>query len=275
MRRARRSRVGRDRHDGINVEYRRRQADLAAARLIPQLQGNVLCAQGGIRESGDFHVNNNFALVDVERSLRERKGMQFALGIGHLADLEPRGCFGAQVGRDQVVRRFFARVDVKAFADFQDHRNLKRSASSHRIERGKCAGSYNVAAGRNLRRCSHCAGDTHEKPRQKRDAESQTVTCSPNCWEITRLITPCRSSPVFSSTNELRASDQPSLKLVESAEIQISRTGVLGETTNLASSGSSKITSSLPLSPSTSKPCASPSVSKRRFNSSKAPSAFR
>ncbi len=42
-------------------------------------------------------------------------------------------------------------------------------------------------------------------------------------------------------------SDQLSLKLVERAEIQISRTGVFGETTNLASSGSSKMTSSLPL----------------------------
>ncbi len=56
----------------------------------------------------------------------------------------------------------------------------------------------------------------------------------------------------------MRVSDQPSLKLVERAEIQISRMGVLGEMTNLAGSGSSKMTSSLPLSPSTSKPCSSP-----------------
>src|SRR5438552_13671609 len=75
---------------------------------------------------------------------------------------------------------------------------------------------------------------------------------------MTRLISASRSSPVFSSTKAFRDSLQPSLKLVESAEIQISRTGVLGEITNLASSGSSKRTSSFPASPSTSKPCSSP-----------------
>src|SRR5271169_1201620 len=41
---ARRCRGGRDRHDGINIERRGRQTDFAAARLIAQLQGNVLCA---------------------------------------------------------------------------------------------------------------------------------------------------------------------------------------------------------------------------------------
>jgi len=51
------------------------------------------------------------------------------------------------------------------------------------------------------------------------------------------------SSPVFSCTKALRIRSSQALKLVESAETQISRTGVLGEITNLASSGSSKITS--------------------------------
>src|ERR1700719_4406654 len=106
-------------------------------------------------------------------------------------------------------------------------------------------------------------------------AELHRLSCWPSCWETTRLMTSRRFSPVFSEMKVFLVSDQPSLKLVESAEIQISRIGVLGDTTNLASSGSSKMTSSLPLSPSTSKPCSSPRVSKRRLRSSKAASAFR
>src|SRR5712671_2834897 len=102
-----------------------------------------------------------------------------------------------------------------------------------------------------------------------------SFTGAPSCWETTRLITSRRFSPVFSETKVFLASDQPSLKLVERAEIQISRTGVFGETTNLASSGSSKMTSSLPLSPSTSKPCWSPTVRRRRLMSSNAASALR
>src|SRR5260370_39265800 len=69
--------------------------------------------------------------------------------------------------------------------------------------------------------------------------------------------------------------DQLSLKLVERAEIQISRTGGFGETANLASSGSSKMTSRLPLSPYTSKPCSSPRARRRRLSSSKAVSTLR
>ena len=61
-------------------------------------------------------------------------------------------------------------------------------------------------------------------------------------------------SPVFSKMNAPAASDQESLKLVESAEIQIWRTGAFGVMTNFISSGSSNSTSSLPLPPSTSNP---------------------
>src|ERR1700676_5385138 len=199
--------------------------------------------------------------------------MQFTLGIGHLARLESRRGLRAQIGGDEIVRGFLSRVDVKAFAYLQHHRDLKHAAASNRVERSKGTPRQHVAARRDVlgRRCR--PGYTDEDARKKRNAESQTVTCCPSCCEITRPITLYKSSPVFSSTKECRESDQPSLKLVESAEIHISRTGVFGEMTNLASSGSSKITSSLPLSPSTSKPCSSPSASKRRFNSSKAASA--
>src|SRR5258707_4875533 len=119
-----------------------------------------------------------------------------------------------------------------------------------------------------------CEPHAHGYPQIDFLGKIHTVTSLPICCEITRLITSNRFSPVFSSTNELFASDQPSLKLVESAEIQISRTGVFGEITNLLASGSSKITSSFPLSPSTSNPCSSPASSIRRFNSANAASLF-
>ena len=61
-------------------------------------------------------------------------------------------------------------------------------------------------------------------------------------------------SPVFSRTKPPTASDQESLKLVVSAEIQIWRTGVFGLMTNLVSSASSNWISSFPLPPSTSNP---------------------
>ena len=69
-----------------------------------------------------------------------------------------------------------------------------------------------------------------------------------------RLITAERFSPVFSITNASAASDQPNLKLVESAEIQICRAAVLGLMTKRTSSGSSNSNSSFSPSPSTSNP---------------------
>jgi len=75
-------------------------------------------------------------------------------------------------------------------------------------------------------------------------------------------------------TNVPAVSDQPSLKLVASAEIQISRTGVFGEMTNFASSGSSKTISSFPDPPSTSKPWISLSGRSFLLTSSNAASHF-
>src|SRR5580704_4685872 len=268
---------GGDGHGRVHILRHRRQTDFGAASLIAELQGNVLRSERSIGESGDFHTKNDSALINVERRFREGEGVQLASRIGHVADLESLWSLRAEISGNQVVRGFLASVDVEAIANLEDHRNLEGAAASDGIKRGESTGGHQFAAGRNLRGRRGCDRDgrAHQNATQKRETEFQTVTCSPSCCEITRLITECRSSPVFSRTKELRAPDQLSLKLVESAEIQISRTGVLGETTNLASSGSSNRTSSFPLSPSTSKPCSSPKASRRRFNSSKAASAFR
>jgi len=53
-----------------------------------------------------------------------------------------------------------------------------------------------------------------------------------------RLITWAKVSPEFTSAKVFAASDQPSLKLVVSAEIQICRTGAFGLMTKRVSSGS-------------------------------------
>src|SRR5664279_1167285 len=74
-------------------------------------------------------------------------------------------------------------------------------------------------------------------------------------------------SPVFVSTKSFLSPDQSSLKLVDSAEIQICRAGELGEMTNLPG-GSSKLMCSAPALSSASK-SASPSASYRlRFRPS-------
>ena len=62
------------------------------------------------------------------------------------------------------------------------------------------------------------------------------TTSSPNCWLIRRATSGFSFSPVFCSTKSRAVSDQSNLKLVESAEIQICRTGALGEMTNRAPS---------------------------------------
>src|SRR5258708_4648427 len=168
-----------------------------------------------------------------------------------------------------------------AVADLHHHRDFHLLSARHRFKRRKRRGLHDVLGRRNLRRQqvweqqSSCRQQHADRePQIHVRFEFHTVTSLPICCEITRLITSKRFSPVFSSTNELFVSDQPSLKLVESAEIQISRTDVFVEITNLLASGSSKITSSLPLSPSTSKPFTSPASSSRFFNSSNAASHF-
>src|ERR1043166_5017946 len=160
---------------------------------------------------------------------------------------------------------------MKALFDLHDQGNIELFAPRCRIERSIGCRFDHVAWRGNLR---HSNGGGNNDSQEGNNLPDHMFTSSPSCCEITRLSTAKRSSPVFSRTKAFFASDQPSLKLVESAEIQISRTGVFGEITNFAGSGSSHTTSSLPLPPSTSKPCSSPASSSRRFNSSSAVSHF-
>lgn len=61
-------------------------------------------------------------------------------------------------------------------------------------------------------------------------------TLSPICCEINRPTKGFSFSPVLAKTKSFSPSDQSSLKLVVNAEIQICRTGALGDTTNRAPS---------------------------------------
>src|ERR1700720_3859587 len=62
---------------------------------------------------------------------------------------------------------------------------------------------------------------------------ASVTSSSPSCWLINRATSALSLSPVLDNTKSCSASDQSSLKLVASAEIQICRTGALGEITNL------------------------------------------
>src|SRR5579884_1590509 len=66
---------------------------------------------------------------------------------------------------------------------------------------------------------------------------------SPSCWLISRETSGFSPSPVFSRTKSFAGGDQSSLKLVASAEIQIWRTGALGEITNRAGGSSNEMCS--------------------------------
>src|SRR2546421_2137986 len=258
---------------GLESDGHRGQAEFGAAGLVAELERNVLHAERGIGKRGDGQAKNQGALVDVQWRFGKREFLELAFGIGDLAAVETGGKFGLEIGGDEIVFRFFAGIDMEARANLHDHGDFQCPAAGRGIERDVGFGFDDIAAGGDLRQ---------QRGRQDQQADRKDscfdfhkVTWAPSCWEMTRLMTAWRSSPVFSCTNALRGSFHPSLKLLESAEIQISRTGVLGEITNLASTGSSNSTSSFPDSPSTSKPCSSPAVSMRRLRSSNAASAFR
>src|SRR5437660_6535844 len=262
---------------GIERKGGRRQAKFRAAGLVAQFQGNVLLPQRSRCQRVHRQAENHRSLVHAEGLFGKREGFQLSLGIHHLAARESRRRLGFEVRRDQILFRLLARVDVESGTNVHDHGNLKRAAACRGFHRSIYFRFHHAAPGRHFRarRGQQGGASKRDTKRKTCDEARHTVTSAPSCCEITRLITPWRSSPVFSSTKAFREAFHASLKLVESAEIQISRTGVFGEITNLASWGSSKSTSSLPDSPSTSKPWASPRASRRFFKSSNAASAFR
>src|SRR5207245_4762119 len=186
------------------------------------------------------HAKNHRFLVDVERSLGECEALQFTFGIGDFAARKAGGKRGLEIGGDQVVVRFFAGVDVEARANLHDHGNLERASAGGRVERGIDFRLDDLATGGNL--SQQCCVQNQGTDPKNACFDFHRVTWVPSCWEMTRLITARKSSPDFSCTKALRESFQPSLRLVERAEIQISRTAVFGDTTNLASAASSTMT---------------------------------
>src|ERR1700676_3990419 len=276
-----RARIGgslRDRDRRIDIQRNGWQAHFVAACLVAQLEWNSLSAKRGIRQRGERKTNHKFILINVQRRLCEGESMQLPLGIRGIAGgFEAGRKLGAQLRGNEIVSGRLARIDVKAGANLGHHGKLESASARDRLSRNKCRRRNHFASRRNLRRRGGQSGhDGHKKGADNRCGdELHTFTGVPSCCETTRLITSRRFSPVLSEMKVFLDSDQPSLMLVESAEIQISRTGVFGDTPNFAFSGSSKITSSFPLSPSTSKPCSSPTTNSRRFKSSNALSAFR
>ena len=137
----------------VDVECDRRQADLVAAGLVAQLQRDVLEAQRSISERCERKAENNFVLINVQRSFREREGMQFSFGVRNIArGFEPGREIGAEIGGNKVVGGRLARIDVEAVADLCHHRELEGAAAGDGLPRNKGRRRDHFAPGRNLRR---------------------------------------------------------------------------------------------------------------------------
>src|SRR6266446_5423745 len=75
----------RDGDRDIDMEGDGREADFVAEGLVAQLERDVLRAEGSIGLRGERHAQNDFILVDVERSLGKGEGAEFAFGVGDFA----------------------------------------------------------------------------------------------------------------------------------------------------------------------------------------------
>ena len=137
---------------GVQGKSDRGQANFRAASLVAKFHRDVLCAKRSARERRNRNAERDGVLIDVQRLLRERKGVQRAFWIRDVSQLKSSGNISAEVGGDQIVFGFFARVDMEARADFQDHRKLKLAAAAHGVERSIDCGGNDILRRRNLRR---------------------------------------------------------------------------------------------------------------------------
>jgi len=78
----RRSRSG-DTDQGVERNRYRREAQFRAARLIAQLEGNVLFAERSTRERVHGKAKNYRSLVHVERLLGNCERFELSFGINH------------------------------------------------------------------------------------------------------------------------------------------------------------------------------------------------
>jgi hypothetical protein len=169
---------------GVDIESDRREADFVAAGLIAELEGNVLGAERGVGLRCERYAEDDFILVDVERSFCEGERVKFAWRVGNFAGgFETSRKTGAEIGGNQVLGGRLARVDVEALADFEHDSELEISAAGYGFERNVCGGSDNVAAGRNLRLRGWQRGDDDQQNRCDGDGggELHKCTCWPSC----------------------------------------------------------------------------------------------
>lgn len=135
----------------VDVEGYWREADFIVAGLVVELQRDVLGPKGGVGLHGEGDAKNYFVGVDIEGSLGEGEGFEFALGVGDFAGgFETGGKSGAEVGRDEVLGGGFAGVDVEARTDFEDDGELEVIAAGDRFEGSVGEGRNDFTAGGNL-----------------------------------------------------------------------------------------------------------------------------
>src|SRR6266404_8581808 len=126
---------------GIDIESDGREADFVVAGLVAQLERNMLRAEGSIGLGGERNAQDDFVLVDVERSLGKGEGAEFTLGVGDFAGgFETGGKIGAEVGGNEVVGGRLARVDVKAGPDSEHDGELEGAAAGDGFERNISGG---------------------------------------------------------------------------------------------------------------------------------------
>lgn len=124
---------------GVEREGDGWKADFGAASLVAELERNALGAHRCGGERGEREPKDHGVLIHVEGLFREGEGVEFPLGIRNFAGgLESGGEVGLEIGGYEIVFGFFARIDVKAGANFQDHSKLKRVATRDGFERSIC-----------------------------------------------------------------------------------------------------------------------------------------
>src|SRR4051812_4867698 len=95
--------IGVNGESGIDIEGHRRQTEFLATGLVAEFEREVLCAERGTGEHGDWEAQDYFVLIDVEGCFAESEGVQLAFGVGRLAEVEARGRSCNEIGGDKVV----------------------------------------------------------------------------------------------------------------------------------------------------------------------------
>ena len=133
-----------DGEGGVDIKSDRREANFLVARLIAQLQRDVLGPEGCVREGRDTQAKNDFVLVNIERRFGEGESVQLAFGVGNLAGFEPGRSVGAKTSGDQIVSGSLVSVDMEAITDFQDDSDLEGRSTGDRLDRNICGRRHHL-----------------------------------------------------------------------------------------------------------------------------------